>query len=442
MATIFATNRATAVLTVDLGFGDAGKGTVVDYLTRAHQAHTVVRFNGGAQAGHRVVASQGEHVFSQFGSGTLAGAATHLSCFMLIEPLAMLAEADHLRALGVDALARTTIDERALVTTPYQRAVNRLRELARGAGRHGSCGMGIGETVQDALDLGAGALRAGDLRDLATCRTRLHALRQHNLAKAAPLRAHVSHLPAAEEELSLLDDDDVEPWLLEHYHTLLQQAQIVSDSYLASILREGTTVFEAAQGVLLDEWRGFHPYTTWSTTTLQNADTLLREAGYTGSQRRIGITRAYATRHGAGPFPTEDATLTAALPDARNRFHDWQQGFRVGWADAVLLRYARACTGPLDELAVTCLDRIAALESLQCCTAYRYDGNHTTALAPSTNPHDLAYQEGLTGQLAHSTPCYAPADTIDTLCALLGDAVGAPVTIRSYGPAATDKREG
>src|SRR5689334_12757201 len=94
------TTMQHAFLTVDLGFGDAGKGSIVDFLSREHLAHTVVRYNGGAQAAHRVVAAgtkPREHVFAQFGSGTLAGAATHLSRFMLLDPLAMLAEEQHLQ---------------------------------------------------------------------------------------------------------------------------------------------------------------------------------------------------------------------------------------------------------------------------------------------------------------------------------------------------------
>ncbi|MCB1077284.1 MAG: adenylosuccinate synthetase [Verrucomicrobiae bacterium] len=154
-----------AFLTVDLGFGDAGKGSVVDFLTRAQAAHTVIRYNGGAQAGHRVVAATGqgapqEHVFAQFGSGALAGAATHLTRYMILDPLAMLAEAAHLQQLGLtDIFQRTTIDAQALVITPFQRAVNRLRELARGQGRHGSCGIGIGETVADSLTYGKSPYR-------------------------------------------------------------------------------------------------------------------------------------------------------------------------------------------------------------------------------------------------------------------------------------------
>ena len=165
------------VIVVDLGYGDAGKGTVVDWLcsrpgsgTRAPGlglpgSRTVVRFNGGAQAAHNVVTPDGRHhTFAQFGSGTFTpGVRTHLSRFMLVDPLALAAEAAHLAAAGVaDALDRLTVDRDALLTTPYHRAANRARELARGAGRHGSCGMGIGETARYALDYPADAPRAGD----------------------------------------------------------------------------------------------------------------------------------------------------------------------------------------------------------------------------------------------------------------------------------------
>src|SRR6266545_215189 len=186
------TTMQQAFLTVDLGFGDSGKGSIVDFLTRIHAAHTVVRYNGGAQAAHRVVTdgpNPREHVFAQFGSGTLAGAATHLSRFMLLDPLAMVAEERHLQSLGVpDAFQRTTIDERALVITPFQRAANRLKELARGDGRHGSCGMGIGETMADYLRYGDRVVLAGDLASSDALRAKLAFVRAANLAKIEALR--------------------------------------------------------------------------------------------------------------------------------------------------------------------------------------------------------------------------------------------------------------
>ncbi|NTV63508.1 MAG: adenylosuccinate synthetase, partial [Oscillochloris sp.] len=340
-------------LTVDLGFGDAGKGSVVDFLTRSYDAHTVVRYNGGAQAGHRVVApgpQPAEHVFSQFGAGTLAGAATHLSRFMILEPLAMLAEEQHLRTLGVaDAFAETTIDQQALVITPFARAINRLRELARGGDRHGSCGIGVGETVADALARPDLALRAGDLASPDRLYATLNALREINRAKLAELQPALSANAQAADELELLNDPDWADWLLDAYAEFAARARLVPSEHLHTILsRPGAVVFEGAQGVLLDEWRGFHPHTTWSTTTLQNADTLLAEASYGGQVSRIGITRAYSTRHGAGPLPSEDAALSQKLPDARNGMHPWQQNFRAGWLDLVLLRYAAEVVGRLD----------------------------------------------------------------------------------------------
>lgn len=433
-----------AFLTVDLGFGDAGKGTIVDFLARAHDAHTVVRYNGGAQAGHRVVTAEPtprEHVFAQFGSATLAGAATHLSRFMLLDPLAMVAEERHLQALGLhDAFQRTTIDERALLITPFQRAVNRLKELARGAGRHGSCGMGIGETMIDALAHGERALFAGDLTKPDVLHAKLAFLHQVNLTKAQALRADLPDGDAAAREWSLLADDWAD-WLIDAYRDFAGQARVVPGDHLHSILRQpGAVVFEAAQGVLLDEWNGFHPYTTWSTTTLENADLLLREAGYSGETTRVGITRAYATRHGAGPFVTEDAGLTQALPDACNTTGAWQQGFRVGWLDLVMLRYALDVAGPLDYLAVTCLDRLAELPQIKVCRRYAYDTFTIERIARSPIARALDYQEQLTNNLARCRPLLEPVADSAALLELLGSELGVPVRLTSHGPAAEDKR--
>ena len=431
-------------MTVDLGFGDAGKGSVVDFLTRAYDAHTVVRYNGGAQAGHRVVTAgppPQEHVFAQFGAGTLAGAGTHLSRFMILDPLAMLAEEEHLRMIGVpDAFARTTIDARALVITPFGRAINRLRELARGGGRHGSCGVGVGETVADALARPDLALRAGDVADRDKLYVKLYKLRELNLSKLAALRPSLPSDGQASIELDLLTDPDWADWLLDAYAEFSAQAQVVPGEHLRSILnRPGVVVFEGAQGVLLDEWRGFHPHTTWSTTTLQNADTLLTDVGYTGQISRLGITRAYATRHGAGPMPSEDAALTTALPDARNGTHAWQQGFRVGWLDVVLLRYALNVVGHLDGLAVTCLDRVADLPELQICRGYQVGPLRIEGIIPALSPHDLAYQEQITIALAGCRPIRERLSGPDDLLRTVQADLGLPIMITSYGPTAEDK---
>lgn len=434
-----------AILTVDLGFGDAGKGSIVDFLTREHAAHTVVRYNGGAQAGHRVVDSGQpgrEHVFSQFGSGTLAGAATHLSRFMLLDPLAMLVEAEHLHELGCHAvMARTTIDAGALVTTPFQAAANRLKEIARGAGRHGSCGMGIGETAADALAHGARVLRAGDLADAATTVRKLRFLQRLNRAKVAALGGALPETATVAAEMALLEDPAALDWLMARYADFTRQAQIVGGAYLHALLRRpGAVIFEGAQGVLLDEAVGFHPHTTWSNITPGNALRLLAEAGYTDPVTRVGITRAYATRHGAGPFVSEEPALATALPDPANHFGAWQEGFRVGWLDLVLLRYAAAVTGALDYVAVTCLDRLAALPVRQVCTAYANGRERVERLAPAATVGDLVHQADLTRLLGACRPVLAPVADQAELLRLIEAATGAPAALLSYGASAHEKR--
>lgn len=421
-----------AIVVVDLGFGDAGKGSLVDYYVRRHAAHTVIRFNGGAQAAHNVVTPDGRHhTFAQFGSGTFVpGVRTHLSRYMLVDPVALLAEEAHLRQVGVtDAFPRLTIDPAAPVVTPFQRAANRLRELARGAGRHGSCGMGIGETMADMLEHAELVIRAEDLLHLARVRDKLRDMQAYKRRQVAALAVPAS--PAAERERVLLDD----PHAPEEFATMFAQlarATALAPTADAALRRPGTVVFEGAQGVLLDEWHGFHPYTTWSTTTFANALTLLREAHFPGIIRRIGAVRAYMTRHGAGPFVTEDTDLACRLPEYHNGHNPWQRDFRVGWPDAVMLRYALDVAGGADELAVTCLDRIAGLSEFRVCE--RYDGvaipGGRLRVAPAP---DLPYQETLTALLARCQPVYR-ALPVDTLVPWLQAVAGAPVTLTSHGP--------
>lgn len=431
-----------AILTVDLGFGDAGKGAWVDYFTRLHTAHTVIRYNGGGQAGHRVVTCDGrEHIFSQFGSGTLAGAQTFLSRFMLINPLSMEAEAAHLCTLGIDdPWSLVQIDRRAPVVTPFQRAVNRLREQARGAGRHGSCGMGIGETMADWLQYGEQTLLAGDLADSDQMQRKLIWLRRHNLEKVSAFApALPNSFRDSEEWQTLIAPGEID-WLLEVYSNFAQRVQIVPGETLHAILHQpGTVIFEGAQGVLLDEWYGFHPHTTWSTTTLANACALLHEANYNGKVNRLGLTRSYSTRHGAGPLPTEEAAL--GLADARNGAGPWQGAFRIGWLDGVLLRYAREVVGRLDGVLVSCLDRVADRYPLPFCTAYETKVGRLTTLPHSFRSYDLEHQAQLTALLQMATPIYTLLDSEVALLAKVEEVIGAPVWSTSHGPTAADKVE-
>ena len=148
---------------VGLGFGDEGKGSVVDALVRRTRVICVVRFGGGPQAAHHVIADDGRaHVFAQVGAGALVpGVATVLGREMVVDPLGLQRELQALRRLGVEAAV--AIDPRCRVVTPWQRGVGRMRELARGDARHGSCGRGVGEAIRDAAWMQGDALLAGDL---------------------------------------------------------------------------------------------------------------------------------------------------------------------------------------------------------------------------------------------------------------------------------------
>lgn len=387
------------VIVVDLGYGDCGKGTVVDHLCATRDVHTVVRFNGGAQAAHTVELADGrQHTFAQFGSGTFRpGVRTHLSRFMVVDPLALAAEADHLIGLGVhDVWQRLTVDRAALLSTPYHREANRAKELARGADRHGSCGMGVGETMAYALSHVDDAPRVGDCLTPAVLRAKLRRLRAALGVGGPPVDACVEAYTAFAATVSIVD----------------------------GLRIEGPCVFEGAQGVLLDEWHGFHPYTTWSTTTFANAETLLAgEPAY-----RLGVLRAFTTRHGAGPLVTEDPTLP--VTDPNNPANPWQGAFRVGHFDAVAHRYALDVCGGVDGLALTHLDTAARTPQLRMCTGY--DGTVPTRGAAG----DLERQERLTRALLASRPLLTP---VRDWTAAVQEQLATPVVIESRGPRSEDK---
>ena len=438
------------ILVIDLAFGDCGKGTVVDFLARrcaaAGQPATVVRFNGGPQAGHNVVTPDGRHhTFSQFGSGAFVPRVrTLLSRFMLIEPYALFNEAAHLRSLGVtDALGRLSIDARCPVITPPHQAANRLRELARGDAAHGTCGLGIGELMQDLADHREMTLRAADLSDRLTVARRLHAIRDLKLAQLGDAVAALAAHPGAKPNIQTLLEPSWIDAAVDIYAELARHVPVVDEAGARSILRsEQTLIFEGAQGVLLDENFGFHPHTTWSTTTFANADTLLDGAGRGGRRTRLGVLRTYFTRHGAGPFVTEDPLLAAALPESHNPDAGWQGRFRVGSFDAVAARYALQAAGGVDALALTHLDRLPQLPP-QICDAYRAEGSRgeTMTSIRIRRPAELAHQQQLTQRLRHCQPVYTDVSADpEAFVSCIARALRSRVALVSSGPAACHKR--
>ena len=404
-----------AIVTVGLGFGDEGKGATVDYLVRRLQADLVVRYCGGAQAGHNVQLPDGRrHTFSQFGAGTIAGAQTYLGPRVIISPATMLPEAEHLCDLGVaDPFATLSVHPDCLVSTLYHVGMNRLREMARGAERHGSCGLGIGEARSYWLRYGQDAVYAKDLKDRRTLTRKLTLLRDRCLLEM--------------QELSRLDED---LGTMLHATMPVREADVLVEA--ADNLRLSTrmpdcrvAVFEGAQGVLLDEWRGFHPHTTWSTVTPYHALEMIEEHGITDTTI-LGITRAFSTRHGAGPFPTYSPDMTRQIIDPGNPANDWQGTIRCGPLDLVLLEYAaRVCR--IDGLVVNCLDRLP--ERPLICRRYR-DLRHIDL------PRCLQDQAQLTAILQAAVPVVSET-TVDGILDQLSQV--APVVITADGPTHLDR---
>jgi adenylosuccinate synthase len=439
-----------------LGFGDCGKGLFTDYLCRRWGAHTVVRFNGGAQAGHNVVLPDGRHhTFAQFGAGSFVpGSVTLLAFPVVVHPGALLVEEAYLRRAGVaDALRRIVIDGRCRVTTPFHQAAGRMRELARGAQAHGSCGVGVGETVGHGIDHPDQIVRYADLAQPAQVLATLERMRRTLRAGFGARCAQPSSQEAYAAELAVLDDASLGARWLEQIAPLTRQVPPASRAQVAARLHlPGCVLFEGAQGVLLDEWRGFHPHTTWSSIHPASVEAVAADAGQHGRVEHLGILRSYMTRHGNGPLPTHDARLDH-LAEPHNRSDGWQGRFRRGHPDALLLRYALRVAGPLDGLLVSHLDAVGRDGGLRWCTgyedehAYGMDGTsgglctrdpvsrRIDAILPGA-ARDLAHQERLGRLLARARPHYAEAPVANAaqFVARLEALAGLPVWFGSHGP--------
>jgi adenylosuccinate synthase len=307
-----------------LGFGDEGKGSVTDYLCRKYDIKHVIRYNGGAQAAHNVVTKDQHHTFAQFGAGSfLPSVFTHLSKYMIVNPGALLNEATD---LPYNPLFRLSVDREALVTTPVHILLNKKREQDRGNQRHGSCGMGIGETVKYNIDYPDLSLR---VKDLQTKNILLNKVRiQNEIVK------NNFDICCTEEEID---------YFIERCQQFIESGLHITDSaYLRHVFehQQENILFEGAQGVLLDENVGFTPYNTWTDTTFNNVYSLLEEANYDDPIKKLGLLRVYPTRHGPGPFPTESDKLDHIYSDDHNVTGTWQGKLRTGYFDLQLMFYA------------------------------------------------------------------------------------------------------
>ena len=353
-----------AYAVIGAAFGDEGKGLMTDYLSaNQHQPALVVRCNGGAQAGHTVQTPDGRrHVFKHIGSGAFAGCATYLSEFFICNPILLRQECEQLIKFALSP--QLYVDAQALVTTPYDMMLNQIAEEQRASAKHGSCGVGINETVERNLHAEF-ALRVGDLADRKTSTQKLRDIQQYWV----PARLSMLGLPAlAPAWQNRLRSADIFEFYLTHIDHFNQRTQLVDKQI---IKRYASVIFEGAQGLLLDEEKGFFPHVTRSDTGLKNIITLMQATGLQ-TLDVFYMARAYLTRHGNGPLPFEIANPHLPyrhISDKTNVPNPHQGALRFAWFNPELLRKAisadladgNATLTINPNLVITCLDQVDSL---------------------------------------------------------------------------------
>lgn len=352
------TKLKKAMAVIGAAYGDEGKGLMTDRLVAETNAPVVVRTNGGAQAGHTVTTPDGRrHVFSHIGSGAFAGAATHLSRFFVAHPMFFLAERERVLSLGGDV--RVSADPRVIVTTPFDILINQIVEENRGAARHGSCGMGFGETIERNLRPDV----ALSVADLAGSRLGMVSKLERMRRDWVPARlAKLGIVEIPEKFQAILKDDAILRRFLVDCEAFVEAVAIANDADIAD-----GAVFEGAQGLLLDQDYGAFPHVTRSNTGILNMAAVAREAEIDVIEATY-TTRAYTTRHGAGPLAHEgDSMDYATIVDPTNIHNDWQGTIRAApldldvLAEAIRHDMARADGVRLRaNVAVSCLDQITS----------------------------------------------------------------------------------
>ncbi len=341
-------------------WGDEGKGKIVDILAR--DANIVVRYQGGSNAGHTVINERGTYIFHLIPSGILyRGTTCVIGNGVVVDPGALIEEMDRLQPMGVSFGKNFAVSQRAHMILPYHKAIDRASEQSKGSRKIGTTGRGIGPSYADKM--ARIGIRMGDLLNPALFRKKL------------------------EENLVEMN------WFLERlYKVETFQVDKVFDQYMGyadrlksyivdtttllnrAISKDKTVLFEGAQGTHLDVDFGTYPYVTSSSSAAGGACTGTG-VGPTMIDAVMGIAKAYTTRVGSGPFPTELTDEVGQGLQERGREFGSTTGRarRCGWYDAVVVRHAAQVNG-LTSLAVTKLDVLDGCKELKICTGYKQGG--------------------------------------------------------------------
>ncbi|MBT5515257.1 MAG: adenylosuccinate synthase [Rhodospirillaceae bacterium] len=359
------------VVVVGAQWGDEGKGKIVDWLSE--RADVVVRFQGGHNAGHTLVIDGVTYKLNMLPSGIVRpGKLSFIGNGVVIDPWALTKEIDAIREQGVEVSPENLlISESATLILPLHSALDQAREKAAGKGKIGTTGRGIGPAYEDKT--ARRAIRVGDLMEPGLLGDKIDRLLVHHdtLLKGMGLE------PVDRDEL-LAQLEEMAPKIVPYTRAIWQE--------LDSARRRGARIlFEGAQGTMLDIDHGTYPFVTSSNTVAAQA-AVGSGQGPGAIDFVLGITKAYTTRVGAGPFPTEQENEVGQRLGERGREFGTVTGRprRCGWFDAVMVRQAVKING-INGISLTKLDVLDGMEELKVCVGYKLDGKEINHLPASSN---------------------------------------------------------
>lgn len=412
------------IVVVGTQWGDEGKGKIIDLLTPL--IDVVVRYQGGANAGHTVVIGSQRTILHLVPSGVL-----HDGCLCIIgngvvlDPKVLIDEIDGLNQQGyLKNAANFAISENAHIVMPYHRVIDELREEALGAARIGTTGRGIGPAYEDKVSrIG---IRAAEFRDLKLFRKRIEQV-----------------LPIKNRQIEAFDGkplpidglcDEAAEW-----SARLARYVVDATALLHENIRQGKRIlFEGAQGTALDIDHGTFPFVT-SSNTVAGAACTGSGVGPAAIDDVLGITKAYTTRVGNGPFPTELNDKTGELLQTKGKEFGATTGRkrRCGWFDAVLVRHAARVNG-LTMLAITKLDVLTKIETIKICTGYKLRGKVVDYFPSSLEAFDelLPVYEDMSGwkeDISNARSINDLPENTQNYISRISGLIGVPVAVISTG---------
>ena len=422
-----ATSLAKNVVVIGTQWGDEGKGKIVDWLT--DHAQGVVRFQGGHNAGHTLVIAGKKTALQLIPSGIMRpGVACYIGNGVVLSVPDLLREIDKLQVIGVEVASRLKISEACPVILPYHTALDAARESARGSAKIGTTGKGIGPAYEDKV--ARRAIRVADLlNEKRFAEKLLENLDYHNFVLTHYLKAQ------AIDYQKTLDD------ALVNVPRIRPMVADVSSALYAAYKAGANLLFEGAQGSLLDVDHGTYPYVTSSNCVAGNA-AAGSGVGPNMLHYILGITKAYTTRVGSGPFPSELPTDQGVGKHLASVGHEFGtvtgRARRCGWFDAALLRRSVQING-VSGMCLTKLDVLDGLESLKLCTAYMLNGKQVEIFP--VGAEEAAACEPIYEQMPGWTESTVGAKSLAALppnarayIKRIEDLVGVPIDMVSTGP--------